>query len=1677
MVFRFSVWALAWFCLASHVATAATLIDFQSTWRWFKGLSEASSPDRTAWRKPGFDDSSWREGPAPFSYGEGLPGTILADMRGNYTTVYLRQTFVVEDPAAFSRVALAAISDDGYIAWINGHEVARFNVGSGEIPYRGTALGPLNEPVPIEVFEIHNFRDVLVAGTNVIAVQAMNNSLAGSSDFVIAVVLEAEIDEQPPVVASIIPAPDSRVRELSRITVIFDEPVEGVDAQDLRINGVVATNLTGFGGNQYVFEFAPQPAGDVTVEWAEDAGIRDLSPRANAFAGKGWAYIVDPNLPPPGVSISEFMADNDETLNDEDGDASDWIEIENSSDEAVNLDGWRLTDTATRLDRWVFPPVTLPAHGYLLVFASGKDRRDPARRLHTNFSLSRSGGYLALVRPNGEIASEFASYPAQITDVSYGRLRTDPLKTGFFVIPTPGEPNGEGGPGFSPEVVFSRIGGTFQTPFTLTLSVPGSVGAIHYTTNGSVPTESSPVYSAPISISASTRVRARAYTPGLLPGPVRGEYYMQLNPTAASATSSLPYVVIHSFGGGEVPPDGEYMAFVSIYEPHGGVSSLTNAPDLRSRARVNIRGSSTLYQPKRNYSIEFRDERNVDLALGPLGMPEDPDWILYAPNNFEPVLIHNPLIYRMSNEIGRYAPRTRFVEVYVVTSNSAIGNQSYAGVYVLMEKIKRDSARVNVDKLEPEHTREPEVTGGYIMKIDRLDPGDSGMWAAGQMMGFVEPKEEEMRTPQRAPQRNYIQSYMDAFGDALYSANWQHPTLGWRAYVDEASWIDHHLLNVVAFNVDALRLSTYFYKPRGGELVFGPIWDFDRALNSTDGRDSNPLVWRSRTGDLGTDFFNYPWWGRMFQDLDFWQQYIDRYQELRRGAFSNENFFRIIDDLVAEVRPAQPREAARWPGFTTPRGSYENEVSSLKTWLSRRLNFMDTNFLAAPSLSPASGHYPDGVTVTLSGPPGATIYYTLDGSDPRAPGGAVAAGARVYSGPIEAPAGTVVRARARNLAHRNLTGPNNPPISTPWSGIVEGRYAEIPAARAGDLRLTEIQYRPGGLTREEREMNPAWSRSDFEFVEIANVSDRRVDLSRLRFAEGIEFSFATSAITELGPGERLVLPRNTAAFRARHGDGPRVAGEFQGGLSRNGEMLRVVDSTGATLIAVDFRSAWEPATDGHGFSLVPKDERTVPAIGSARADWRPSAARGGSPGAPDPEPPALPRVVVSEALSNPQAPLVDGIELENLSSAPADIGGWYLTDDRDEPDRFRIPDGVVIPPGGRIWFDESDFNVGANGFGLSSDGESVWLFAADSQGALLGYAHGFDFGGALPGVSFGREVTCDGRELFLAQSAVTPGAPNAGPLTPPVIISEIHYHPPDMLLGIETLDDTRFEFIELVNLRDAPTPLHHEGNPSNPWRLKNAVDFVFPPGATLPPRGVALVVSFDPDTNPQARARFESMFGVPAGTLLLGPYAGPLPNSEGRVELVRPRSAQAAEANVLVDGVTYSDAPPWPTSADGGGKSLSRVESRTPGDRPGAWIASTPTPGVWFESAGDSDGDGLPDAWEVAHCLNPQDPSDANEDPDGDGATNLAEYVASTDPRDWRDVLRWTAARMMPDRVELEVIAKAGVSYRVEARDDAGGAWSEIAVIPAAAATRPGVVEDAVTPGVGARFYRLVVGD
>ena len=727
------------------------------------------------------------------------------------------------------------------------------------------------------------------------------------------------------------------------------------------------------------------------------------------------------------VYLSEFLALNQRGLLDDDGDHSGWIELHNGGKAAVNLAGWFLTDSRTNLAKWKFPGVVVLPDKYLLVFASGKDRTKVLAHLHTNFRLDAADSALLLVDPNKNIVSEFTPQK-QTADVSDGRVRGEPTTRGFFTRPTPSWANASSGKGFAPKVVFSQAGGNFTEPFALQLATGIADAVVRYTLDGSLPSPASPVFSAPLLLTNSTHLRARAYQTGLLPGPPRSEVFLRLHTNALAFTSSLPLLIMHQPAKDTPVSARNNFVHLSFFDPVAGRASLTNAPALTTRGGFHMRGSSSMGMPQASWAVHFLDEFNDEKKQAAAGLPSESEWVLYAPNGFDPPLIHNPFIHQLSRDMGRYSPRTRFVEVFMNRGPGPVRSNDYHGVYVLEEKIKIGKNRVDIDRLGGDDLKAPAVTGGYVLKIDRTGPDEGGFGAGGTTVVHVEPKEATLRLPQRAPQRDYLLGFFRDFDRVLQGPNWKDPVLGYPAYFDVAAGIDFHVLEVLSGNVDAIVLSTYFHKPRNGKITFGPHWDFDRALGSTDGRDADPRQWN--TGP----FFSGPWWPRLFSDPDFWQRWVDRWQELRGTHFSVTNLCAVIDRQAGELRDAQPREYKRW-GFQPRGGSYQSELNHMKNWLSNRVDFIDRQLTQPPRVTREGGGGGGGeIRLALAAATtNATIYFTLDGTDPRLPQGAIRTNAFVYSVPVTLKGNAQVVARAHNAKQRQSGGP---PISTPWSGPV-----------------------------------------------------------------------------------------------------------------------------------------------------------------------------------------------------------------------------------------------------------------------------------------------------------------------------------------------------------------------------------------------------------------------------------------------------------------------------------------------------------------------------------------------------------------------------------------------------------------------------------------------------------------
>ncbi|MGV3533911.1 MAG: lamin tail domain-containing protein, partial [Chthoniobacteraceae bacterium] len=667
-------------------------------------------------------------------------------------------------------------------------------------------------------------------------------------------------------------------------------------------------------------------------------------------------------------------------------------------------------------------------------------------------------------------------------------------------------------------------------------------------------------------------------------------------------------------------------------------------------------------------------------------------------------------------------------------------------------------------------------------------------------------------------------------------------------------------------------------------------------------------------------------WQQLLHSPEFRMLVADRVQKhcFNGGVLTPQRATELYDREIAKISRAVVAESARWgdakrePALTRD-ANWVAAVNSVRSSFFPNRTGIFLNQLrgdgafpsiSAPQFSQRGGSVPFGFEVTLTNPnPAGVIYYTLDGTDPRAPGGAInSASAVAYSGPI-------TLSSFRNIRARVLSGGI-------WSALDEASfYLQQDFTR---LAITELMYNP--LPSDTAVAD------EFEFIEFKNTGNNAIDLSGLSFTSGVSYSFPQGA--SLAPGAFWVIARNPVEFAKRY-PGVTLNGTFTGRLDNTGEPLPLVHVLGGTALSLEYDDdvPWPVAADGYGFSAVNRDPATNSAPESG-AKWRASAQVHGSPGADDP-PFTIQPVFVNEVVSNPAAASSDAIELYNPNAEPVDLSHWWLSDDRNAL-KYRIPAGTVIAPGGYLTFTETQFNASpgqAGSFAMSSLGEAAYLLSGNAAGALTGWSHGFEFDAAAQGVSFGRYINSAGEELFPAQSSITLGAPNSGPRVGPVVISELQYHP------LAEYD----EYVEIRNIMNAPVPLSDLANPANTWQL-TGFNYVFPQGASLPAGAAALVVATDP-------AAFRTKYAIPAAVQIFGAATGSMQDNGERISLVRPDAPVSQDGAtvipyIVVDSVRYNDKAPWPPGADGSGPSLQKITSTSFGDDPANWFASGTTPGA-----------------------------------------------------------------------------------------------------------------------------------
>ena len=373
---------------------------------------------------------------------------------------------------------------------------------------------------------------------------------------------------------------------------------------------------------------------------------------------------------------------------------------------------------------------------------------------------------------------------------------------------------------------------------------------------------------------------------------------------------------------------------------------------------IEIRGETSQYFDKKSYGIETWDNNYNDLDFDLAWLPEEEDWILYGPYS-DKSLIRNKIIYEVSNSIGMYASRTRYVELFI--------NYNYKGLYILMEKLKRDKNRINIKKLENGDTENELISGGYIIKIDKSDMDDgsysdfnsfnSNYDINGNLDGdkkiifnYEYPKPGDINSYQK----NYIIDYINEFEKSLSSSNFSDINNGFRKFIDEKSFIDFFILNELSNNVDGYRLSTYLHKERNGKLKIGPIWDFNLSFGNADYCGGNQFdVWTFEFNErCPGDFWLIPfWWKKLLEDEVFVSNLKTRWFELRSNILSDQSLENMVNnkfDILYNKTEAAKRNFIKWKileNYVWPNsfvgGTYVNEIEFLKNWIENRTEWLD----------------------------------------------------------------------------------------------------------------------------------------------------------------------------------------------------------------------------------------------------------------------------------------------------------------------------------------------------------------------------------------------------------------------------------------------------------------------------------------------------------------------------------------------------------------------------------------------------------------------------------------------------------------------------------------------------------------------------------------------------------------
>jgi hypothetical protein len=937
-------------------------------------------------------------------------------------------------------------------------------------------------------------------------------------------------------------------------------------------------------------------------------GPSDEAAAANIIRGASQTFTARK----PAVFITEFVAENTIGLRDVDGAYSDWLELQNQSVFSVDLAGWQLIDNPNRAEPWTFPSVMLAPGQFLVVFASGKDRRVAGEELHTNFRLDAGGEYVGLIRPDGSMANEF-HFGAQKKDASFGLSSGTNL---FMLSPTPGAANAAGVYGFVEDIEFQPRRGFFTNSVSVTLTSTTANAEIWWTRDGSLPTPGNPGslrYTGPVLLSSTTMIRARAYRAGYAPTDIDTHTFLSVASTANQPVNPV------GFPGTWCSTDWSgYGCYTADYGMDGQV--VTNARPgyglaeaLRALPAVSlVAPSADLFGAERGiYYESFPQgeayEREVSIELifpdGTEGFQHEAGLRIHGytsrshrntlkhslrvsfRNRFGPSKLNYPLFPDTAeNDFDQLVLRACSTDSYPIVEGGTRW-ESRRATY-LRDQWMRDALR---DLGQPTaHGRYVHLwLNGLYWGVYNLTEALGTGWAAEHLGGAKEDYDviKDYLLVDHGEQQAWDEATSLAAQGFATEADYQRiqglnpdgtRNTNYPIYLNISNLVDYMIVHITAGAEDWDFNNWWCCRRRGPESIGFRFCAWDQEISN-----------ESLTRQLNV-------FGQRFEEVNTYNRPSYFYDRLRNTSPSFRQFFRdrVWQTFTAEGSLTPQRNAARWttrqqeldhaivaesarwgdarrePPFTRENNWLPEMAWVANYWASnhtrvierfRRVNLWP--LLAAPSANRSSGFFTNNVELTLTHTNvSGVLWFTLDNTDPRAVTGGPAATAQRYAGPLTISTATRVQARVTD-------GVN-------WSApFLVGLY---PLQVLTNLVVSEIYYHPPAP--------PDTDADEFEFIELHNAGLTPLDLTGIRFTTGIQFTFTNG--TEIAPGGFVVLARNQGNFAARF---PGVAwhGLYSGKLANEGETLTLTHPLGGTIVTFTYqdRAPWPASADGAGHSL------------------------------------------------------------------------------------------------------------------------------------------------------------------------------------------------------------------------------------------------------------------------------------------------------------------------------------------------------------------------------------------------------------------------------------------------------------------------------------------------------------